>query len=133
MIYLLDTCVISDFARGDVSTQQRFKHQAPLDLALSSVTVMEIQYGLKLNPAKAKKIQPIIEQLLSSLNVIRFGEQEAITAASIRAELKSLGMPIGAYDVLIGATAKANDLVMVTANTREFERIEGLDLENWRI
>jgi len=61
-------------------------------------------------------------------NAIPSAEQ----AAQVRALLKNQGQPIGAYDVLIAATALQNDLLMVTANQREFDRILGLQTENWR-
>jgi tRNA(fMet)-specific endonuclease VapC len=57
---------------------------------------------------------------------------EAEQAAQIRAALKSQGQPIGAYDVLIAATALQHNLIMVTTNQREFERVLGLQTENWR-
>jgi tRNA(fMet)-specific endonuclease VapC len=57
---------------------------------------------------------------------------EAEQAAQIRVALKSQGQPIGAYDVLIAATALQHSLIMVTANQREFERVPGLQTENWR-
>jgi tRNA(fMet)-specific endonuclease VapC len=57
---------------------------------------------------------------------------EAEQAAQIRATLKTQGQPIGAYDVLIAPTALQHNLIMVTANQREFDRISGLQTENWR-
>ncbi|MEM9328318.1 MAG: PIN domain-containing protein [Bacteroidota bacterium] len=60
------------------------------------------------------------------------GQQEADAAAKIRSYLHSVGQPIGAYDLLIAATAQTGGFIMVTANEREFRRIEGLEVENWR-
>ena len=133
MNYLLDTCVVSDFVGGDTPTLSKIKRQSPQNLSVSALTVMEIYYGLALNPTKAKKIQPIIDQFLEIINIIDFTNKEALATASIRAALKKAGTPIGAYDLLIGATALANSLILVTSNTREFERIENLSVENWRI
>ncbi|MEM9274667.1 MAG: type II toxin-antitoxin system VapC family toxin [Cyanobacteria bacterium P01_F01_bin.143] len=132
MIYLLDTCVVSDFVSGDKFTLNKIRQKTPDDLSVSTLTVMEIYYGLKLNPAKARKIQPIIEQFLDRINIIDFTNKEAETTALIHSVLKKAGTPIGAYDLLIGATALANDLTLVTSNTREFKRIANLSLENWR-
>ena len=101
-------------------------------MSVSALTVMEIYYGLILNPSKAQKIQPIIEQFLDSINIIDFTNKEARSTASIRSALKKAGTPIGAYDILIGATALANGLTLVTSNIREFKRIPNLSLENWR-
>lgn len=60
MRYLLDTCVISDFIKGDIGTTTRFKQASPIDIAISAVTVMELRYGLALNPQRAQKVEPAI-------------------------------------------------------------------------
>ena len=65
MNYLLDTCVISDFVKGDKNTLSMLKSVSPNDLAISSITVMEIQYGLALNPNRAKAIASVIRDLLN--------------------------------------------------------------------
>ncbi|MGI0487442.1 type II toxin-antitoxin system VapC family toxin [Pantanalinema rosaneae CENA516] len=132
MRYLLDTCVISDFIKGDIGTSARFKQTPPVDMAISVITVMELRYGLALNPQRAEKVAPAIASILASVIILPFGTVEAEQAAQIRAILKAQGQPIGAYDVLIAATALQHGLMMVTANQREFERIPGLQIENWR-
>ncbi|MBW4651536.1 MAG: type II toxin-antitoxin system VapC family toxin [Kaiparowitsia implicata GSE-PSE-MK54-09C] len=132
MRYLLDTCVISDFIKGEIGTTARFKQTEPVDIALSTITVMELRYGLALNPQRAQKVEPAIASILSSVTILPFDTLEAEQAAQIRAVLKSQGQPIGAYDVLISATALQHNLLMVTANQREFERVPCLQTENWR-
>lgn len=132
MCYLLDTCVISDFVKGDRNTLAKVKASRPTDISISSITLMEVQYGLKVNPAKAKKIQPVIDDLFCQIRIIPFGERESEQAAEIRAALKAKGKPIGAYDLLIAATARSNALTVVTSNTHEFERVPNLRIENWR-
>lgn len=130
MQFLLDTCTISDFVKGDVNTLAQIKLRSPVEIAVSALTLMEVRYGLLINPGKAKKIQPIIDELFDSISIIPFGSDEAAYAA--RLLLKQAGTPIGAYDLLIGATALCHNLTLITANTKEFERIEGLLLDNWR-
>lgn len=132
MRYLLDTCVISDFVKGEPGTQIRLKQTPPNDIAVSSITVMELRYGLALNPQRAQKVEPIILSFLASVVILPFSSLEAEQAAQIRAILKSQGQPIGAYDVLISANALQHNLLMVTANQREFDRVPGLQTENWR-
>ncbi|MGD1931269.1 MAG: type II toxin-antitoxin system VapC family toxin [Leptolyngbyaceae cyanobacterium] len=132
MRYLLDTCVISDFIKGEPGTMAKLKQTSPVDIAISAVTVMELQYGLVLNPQRAQKVEPAISSILAAVTMLPFSNDEAEQAARIRAVLKSQGQPIGAYDVLIAATALQHDLIMVTANQREFERVANLQLENWR-
>lgn len=132
MRYLLDTCVISDFVKGEPGTQIRLKQISPADIAISSITVMELRYGLALNPQRVQKVDSAIASLLASMTILPFNLKEAKQAAQIRAMLKFQGQPIGAYDVLIAATALQHQLLMVTANQREFDRVPSLRTENWR-
>jgi tRNA(fMet)-specific endonuclease VapC len=132
MQYLLDTCVISDFIKGESGTQTRLRQTPPSDIAVSAITVMELRYGLLNNPQRAQKIEPTISSFLASVTVLAFSTAEAEQAAQIRAILKTQGQPIGAYDVLIAATALQHHLLMITANQREFDRVPGLHTENWR-
>ena len=132
MQYLLDTCVISDFIKGEPGTQTRLKQTPPSDIAVSSITVMELRYGLLNNPQRARKIEPTITSFLASVKVLAFSSAEAEQASQIRAVLKTQGQPIGAYDVLIAATALQHHLLMITANQREFDRVPGLQTANWR-
>jgi tRNA(fMet)-specific endonuclease VapC len=133
VLFLLDTCTISDFVKGDPNTLVHIKTRSPDELAVSAITLMEVEYGLLLNPGKAKKLRPIPDEFFASISIIAFGNQEAVCASQIRADLKQFGTPIGAYDILIGATALAHNLKLITANPKEFERIQGLSWENWRL
>ena len=132
MRYLLDTCVISDFIKGEPGTFRRFKQVSPTNLAVSSITEMELRYGLAWNPRVTENKREAIMDTLASVTILPFNSAAAGQAAEIRALLKSQGTPIGPYDVLIAATALQHNLIMVTANQREFERVPGLRLENWR-
>ena len=132
MRYLLDTCVISDCVKGEPGTQTRLKQTLPADMAVSVITVMELRYGLRINPQRAQKVEPAIASLLASVTILPFNIAEAEQSAQVRALLKTQGQPIGAYDVLIAATALQYDLLMVTANQREFDRVPGLQTESWR-
>jgi tRNA(fMet)-specific endonuclease VapC len=132
MGYLLDTCVISDFVKGEENTLKRFKSISPADIFVSSLTVMEVKYGLAVNPQRAIKIQPLIETILNSITILPFDSKEAEQAALIRGILKIAGSPIGAYDVLIAATAVTHNHIVVTSNVREFQRVSNLEIENWR-
>nr|WP_243714102.1 type II toxin-antitoxin system VapC family toxin [Nostoc sp. 106C] len=132
MGYLLDTCVISDFVKGEENTLKKLKVISPTEVFISSLTVMEVKYGLAINPERAVKIQPLIEAFLKAIIVLPFGSTEADQAAQIRGILKTAGSPIGAYDVLIAATAVTHNHIVVTSNVREFQRIPSLQIENWR-
>lgn len=133
MRYLLDTCAISDFVKGEPGTLSRLKQTSPKEIAISTISIMEIQYGLSINPQRAKKIQPVIQDLLASITALHFSEDDAFRAADIRNFLKQRGQPIGSYDALIAGTALNNGLTLVTANTSEFKRVPELAIENWRL
>ena len=132
MSYLLDTCTLSDYLKGDINTIQRLKQEKPYNIFVSSITRFEIEYGLKLKPSLAKQIAPQLEAIYQKIKTIDFSIAEANAAAKIRSELKKTGNPIGYYDLLIAATALANDLTVVTSNVKEFSRIKDLLVENWR-
>jgi tRNA(fMet)-specific endonuclease VapC len=130
---LLDTTVLSDFTRGFAAVLARLKSTSKGDAAICTVTAMEIEYGLMLNPARARKIEPMIRFLLQDLQVLAYEPEDATATAAIRAALAKRGTPIGPYDVMIAGTALRRGLVMVTSNGSEFERINGLILEDWRV
>jgi tRNA(fMet)-specific endonuclease VapC len=130
--YLLDTCTVSDFVKGQPQVLARIKATPPDLIAVSALTRMEVAYGLALNAERGARLAPVMQAFFGAIALLPFDEADALAAAAIRAALKSKGRPIGAYDVLIAGTALARGLVVVTSNAGEFERIGGLLLENWR-
>ena len=132
MKFLLDTCVLSDFVRGNTGTLSSLRAKSPTDIAISSVTWMEVRYGLELNPERAKRIEPLVEALTASIETLSYDRDDAAVSAQWRARLRVLGTPIGPYDLMIAGCALNRGLILVTSNTREFSRITGLQLENWR-
>ncbi len=132
MNYLLDTCVISDFFKKIPSVIRHFESVSPEKIHVSSIAVMEIEYGLKLNPEREIKIRPVWNALLAHIHVIPYSPQCSMASASIRAALKIAGSPIGPYDVLMAGTALAQNMIMVTSNGNEFIRIPEITVENWR-
>ena len=132
MRFLLDTNVVSDFVRGDPLVCERFKASRPEDLAISTITVMEVDYGLALQPARARRIGPLIQAVVESVHVLPFSRADARSAGVARAALRKRGLPIGPYDVLLAGCALARGLTLVTANEVELGHVEGLDLQNWR-
>jgi tRNA(fMet)-specific endonuclease VapC len=133
MRYLLDTCAVSDFAQGLPRILARIKATAPDELAASALTEMEVAYGLLLNPRLARRLQPVMDALFGSIRILPYDRKAAEETAKARIKLKRRGRPIGAYDVLIAGTALAHQLTLVTSNVREFEQVEGLRVEDWRI
>lgn len=132
MKYLLDTCTVSDFVRGDAGVLATIKNTPPDQIVVSVVTRMEIDYGLLLNPQRARKLAPVLNAFLSSITTLPFDEADAKAAAAIRAALRQTGRPIGPYDCQIAGSGLARGLVVVTSNVSEFLRVGGLRIENWR-
>ena len=131
MNYLLDTCTISYFFKKIPSVISHFEQLSPMNMHVSAITVMEIEYGLKLNPEREKKIRPVWTSLKGLIRVLPFSEDCAAKSAAFRATLKLAGTPVGPYDILIAGTAAANNLVVVTTNLSEFKRFPDLPVENW--
>jgi tRNA(fMet)-specific endonuclease VapC len=132
MKYLLDTCTVSDFVKGQAGVLDRIKNTPPSLIAVSAITRMEVEFGLRLNPERARKLGPILDSMFNVITTLPLDEADAIAAAGIRAALQRRGQLIGPYDILIAGCGLARGLIVVTSNTGEFERVSGLLLENWR-
>jgi tRNA(fMet)-specific endonuclease VapC len=134
--YLLDTNAMVALLRNKptrVRERYREAEQAGDYLALSSVVLFELWYGV----AKSGHIQENTERLRillsADLDVLDFDDEDAQTAGRIRADLEKDRTPIGAYDLLIAAQALRRDLTVITANTGEFKRVTGLNWQDWTI
>jgi tRNA(fMet)-specific endonuclease VapC len=132
MKYLLDTNVVSDFFRELEPVFTRLKAAGKDNICFSSLTRMEIEYGFARNGAALRKLGDRWHRFASEVKEIPFDAPCANATGRIRAQLAAIGQPIGPYDVQIAGTALAHGLVMVTANTAEFERVNPMRLENWR-
>jgi tRNA(fMet)-specific endonuclease VapC len=130
--YLLDTNVLSDFARGEPAVTARLRIEAPQQLAASVITALEIEYGLARKPNLSPRLREAMRTLLNAISILPFEREDARVAAQLRASLNSQGMPIGAYDLLLAACALRRGLKIVTHNAREFVRVSSLGLEDWR-
>ena len=131
MTYLLDTNVCIAYLNGRSSNVvQRLRDVSPSEIAVCSVVKAELFFGAmrSRNPARTLARQRVfLDQFIS----FPFDDRSAEFYASIRATLAARGTPIGPNDLLIAAIARAHNLTLVTANVREFGRIEGLQIENW--
>jgi tRNA(fMet)-specific endonuclease VapC len=129
--YLLDTCIISQWVRGNTGVLQQLKTIPPEQISISAITYMEVEYGLKINPQRAAKIYPVMNSLFTVVTIVPYTQADANTTAEIRALLKARGIPIGPYDVMLAGCAKQRGLILVTDNLAEFQQIEGIVVENW--
>lgn len=131
MRYLLDTNICIYLIKNRPSeVLERFRQHSPQDVAISTITLFELQYGIEKSQYRQRS-EGALAKFLLPLNLIDLDRSSALASAAIRAQLEKIGMPIGPYDLLIAGLARSRDLILVTNNTNEFERIVGLHLENW--
>ncbi|HVZ32583.1 MAG TPA: PIN domain-containing protein, partial [Polyangiaceae bacterium] len=97
----------------------------------SVVCVMELRYGAARHPRRHALWPRIEREVLSRVRIVPFSTRVGLRAGELLAELEANGATLGVEDVMIGATALAFDLTLVTRNVRHFERIAGLRVENW--
>lgn len=131
MNYLLDTniCVLL-IRQKSPQVLSKLTSYLITDIAISAITVAELQYGVD-KSSQPTQNQQALDQFLLPLTIIPFDEHDAIAYGQIRANLEAQGLPIGALDTLIAAQAARNNLVVVTNNVREFARVAGLVVEDW--
>nr|WP_155751234.1 type II toxin-antitoxin system VapC family toxin [Scytonema sp. UIC 10036] len=108
----------------------RLADKEPEDIYLSTVTQMELYYGTY-RSAQVERNLAVLERFFSQFAVLPLDPKSARVAGRIRAELAALGKPIGPYDSQIAAIAIVNNLILVTHNTGEFSRVNGLQIEDW--
>lgn len=128
--YALDTNTVIDYLRGNGRVAERFLATPPQEVGLPAVVLYELEFGAEKSSASARRRSQLTE-LVRALTLLPFGAEEAKVAARIRADLETQGLPIGPHDVLIAATALAGGAILVTHNTEELARVQGLRLEDW--
>ncbi|CAM4034867.1 type II toxin-antitoxin system VapC family toxin [Arcobacter cloacae] len=129
-MYLLDTNTVIYFFKGLGDISKNLFNVSPKDIFIPSIVVYELEVGIaKSNDSQKRQEQ--LKKLLSQINIINFTQTEAVQSAKIRADLEKKGTPIGSIDILIAGCAKANNLILVTRNTKEFQRVENLQLIDW--
>lgn len=129
MIYLLDTNICIHFFRGNFNLLEKIQIVKLNNCAISEITLAELVFGAEnsSNPEKNLKLITAFSEQLNILPILSGIEFYAKEKVRLRKE----GKMISDFDLLIGSTAVANDLIMVTENTKEFKRIANLKIENW--
>lgn len=128
--YMLDTnTVIFVLKNKPDFLRQRFNEQHGR-LSISSVVLSELVYGAE-NSTKVDANMRSIEGFTARLDVLPFEDAAAHHTGRIRAQLRQSGTPIGSYDAMIAGHARSMGLTVVTNNVREFERVPGLQVEDW--
>jgi tRNA(fMet)-specific endonuclease VapC len=133
MKYLLDTNVCIIYLKGrNLSLKRRLESVPIQEIAVCSIVKAELCFGAmkSANPERNFALQQaFLEQFIS----LPFDDIAATTFGVIRVQLETRGIPIGAYDLQIAAIALANNLTLVTHNTREFGRVDRLQVEDWEV
>ena len=130
-MFLLDTNACIRILNGSSPTvAARLQATSPSEVRLCPVVKAELIYGAR-RSARVEDNLRLLLRFFAPLVSLPFDDRCAEDAGLIRLDLERSGRPIGPSDLLIAATARANDLVLVTHNRREFERVPGLRIDDW--
>lgn len=129
MKYLLDTNICIHLFRGKFNLIEKFQEINLADCAISEITLAELIFGAENSP-NPKKNYKIIDDFTQQLKILPIFNSIQ-TYAKEKVRLRKTGIMISDFDLLIGSTAVANDLIMIKENVKEFERISGIEIDNW--
>lgn len=131
MKYLLDTNIcIYIIKKKPEKVIKKFREHKVGDIAISSVTIAELNYGIA-KSSKPDENTIALKEFLQPLEIIDFSQEDTEAYGKIRSGLENKGTPIGAMDLLIASQALSRNLMLVTNNENEFKRIKGIRIENW--
>ena len=129
-MYILDTNTLIYFFKGMGNVAQNLLSKSPKNILIPSIVLYELEVGIAKSTQPDKRRKQL-ETLVSRVDIAPFGAAEAKITAKIRADLENQGTPIGPYDMLIAGTALSTNSILVTHNTKEFQRIDRLEIEDW--
>lgn len=131
MKYMLDTNILIYLKKQmPMEVVKVFETVSKHDVCISSITMAELEFGVQ-NSKYPLRNKMALLLLLSEIEILSFGQKAAQAYGEIRKDLKDRGQIIGGNDLLIAAHAKAEDCILVTNNLKEFERVKGLNCQNW--
>jgi tRNA(fMet)-specific endonuclease VapC len=130
--FLLDTNILIALTKKHPCPAEQLSSIPAKAVLLSTVVLAEIEYGIAKSTRKEHN-RTIFERLLQGFQILPFDETAAGHYGPIRATLERRGELIGPYDLMIAAQARAENAVLVTDNVQEFQRVEGLFVENWLV
>ena len=130
-MFLLDTNICIYIINNNPGTVvKKIKSFKPSQIKLSAISVGELEYGISKSKYREQNRAGLID-FVSAFDILPFDDNDAEIFGIIRADLEKMGERIGPYDMQIAAQAICNKLILVTNNTREFERIKTLQMDNW--
>lgn len=129
MNYLLDTNICIYYFKGQFNLKDKIEKIGFGKFAISEITFAELFYGAEKSQKKSQNIK-VVEDFAEKIAIIPIFDSIRIYGKE-KARLKEKGTIISDLDLFIGATAIVNDIILVTRNVREFERMENIRIENW--
>lgn len=132
-MYLLDTniCIFAIKKRPEI-VLKKLKEKISDGIYISSLTVAELEFGVE-NSKRIEKNRIALIKFLSIFNILNFDDTDAIDYGRLKTDLRKQGRIIGPIDMLLAAQALNKELILVTNNVKEFERVKGLKIEDWSI
>ena len=127
--YMLDTDTVSFALRGRGAVASRLLEHRPSEICISSITLAELRFGAEAR--RSRRLHRLIDAFVGSVTVIAFDQPAADCFAPVTAALTRRGEPIGTFDTLMAAHALSRGLTFVTNNSKHFQRVGGLQTENW--
>ena len=132
MAYLIDTDILINSIKGNSVVNQRISHVASIPKAISIITYGELLYGAKKSTQREKNTS-IVYRLAEIFPIIGITRATMEAFTELKVSLDRKGEKIEDFDLLIAATALSLNYVIVTNNTKHYQRVEGLQLENWMV
>lgn len=131
MRYMLDTNIcIYAIKHKPEQVFMRLQEHEPSDICISAITYAELVHGVEKSKA-IEKNRVALALLLANIEIMSFDCSAAESYGKVRADLEKAGTPIGPLDMMIAGHAISKGYIVVTNNTKEFERVKGLRIENW--
>lgn len=130
MKYLLDTDTVIYYLKGRESVKQKIINAGLKGLSISIITLFELYYGAY-NSKNVQKNIKRIEKLKNTITVLEIDDSMFHQFGKIKSVLRKSGREIGDFDLIIGITSLSKSLILVTNNTKHFQRIDGINIENW--
>lgn len=128
--YLLDTNILSDLVRNPQGiVKEEIEHRGENSICTSIIVASELRFGAE--KSGSRRLTSQLEAILSAIEILPLEEPSDKRYAELRQHLEKSGTPIGPNDMLIAAHALSLDLVLISANLKEFNRVPGLRVENW--
>ena len=131
-MYLLDTDTVIYSLKAHPVVQENLRRHYHEPLKISVITLMELYYGAYKSKKTTSNLAKI-KTLENSLEVVTLGKESVDIFGMLKANMEASGTPLDDFDLVLASCALAHNLILVTNNSRHFERIEGLKIQNWTI